>query len=101
MKLLTEEIKNKLPKLYTNENKKSENTPIIAKFFCPWNSWAWYATEFDGIDIFFGWVHGDFPELSYFSLNELQSVKGPLGLGIERDKFFGKHTLAEVKKKEL
>jgi len=46
-------------------------------------------------------VHGDFPELGYFSLSELQSVKGPLGLGIERDKFFGKHTLAEVTEKRL
>ena len=101
MKLLTAEIKNKLPKLNTNENKEPGDTPIIAKFFCPWNSWAWYATEFDGIDTFFGWVHGDFPELGYFSLNELQSVKGPLGLGIERDKFFKKHTLAEVTEKRL
>ena len=100
MKLLTEEIKNKLPKLYTNENKKSENTPIIAKFFCPWNSWAWYATEFDGIDTFFGFVRGFENELGYFSLRELQSVKH-FGLGIERDLYFGKHTLAEVMERSL
>ena len=101
MKLLTEEIKNKLPKLYANENKKPEDIFVICKFFNPMGSWTWYATEFDGEDRFFGFVRGFENELGYFSLIELQSVKGPLGLGIERDRHFGKHTLAEVMEKEL
>lgn len=101
MKLLTEEIKNKFPEIYANENKKPEDIPVICKFFDPTGSWAWYATEFDGIDTFFGWVHGYFPELGTFSLSELQSVKFSFGLGIERDLHFGKHTLAEVMEKRL
>ena len=101
MKLLTEEIKNKFPKLYANENKKPEDILIICKFFNPTGSWTWYATEFDGEDKFFGFVRGFENELGYFSLRELQNVKGHFGLGIERDLYFGKHTLAEVMGKRL
>ena len=101
MKLLTKEIRRKLPKLYTNENKKPEDTQVIVKFFDPCGSWTWYVTEFDGEDRFFGFVRGFECELGYFSLSELESVKGPLGIGIERDRWFGKHTLAEVIKEQL
>jgi len=100
MELLTKETRDKLPKFGATENKEPKDIPIIAKFFCPWNSWAWYATEFDGIDTFFGFVRGFENELGYFSLRELQSVKH-FGLGIERDLYFGKHTLAEVMERSL
>ena len=43
------------------------------------------AFEFDGHDLFFGLVEGHVKELGYFSLSELQRVKGPMGLPIERD----------------
>ena len=101
MELLTRETRDSLPKFGATENKEPEDILIIAKFFCPWNSWAWYATEFDGEDKFFGFVRGFENELGYFSLRELQNVKGHFGLGIERDLYFGKHTLAEVMGKRL
>lgn len=99
MKLLTKELRKKFPKLYASEKKKPEDIKIIAKFFNPVGSWTWYATEFDGEDSFFGFVVGDFPELGYFSLQELESVRLPLGLRIERDLYYGEHTLAEVMEK--
>ena len=87
MKLMTKEIETKLPKLYTNEKKKPEDTPVVVKFFHPFSKWVWYATEGErqenGDWLFFGWVHGDFPELGYFSLAELQTVR-VMGLGIKR-----------------
>jgi len=83
MMLLTKEIKKRLPALYSQEN--VEDPIAQVKFFCPWNQWTWYATEFDGEDTFFGKVVGHETELGYFSLSELQSVKGRWGLGIERD----------------
>lgn len=104
MELMTKELYKKMPRLYTNEKKKPEDTPVIVKFFDPTGSWTWYATEGeqkDGDYLFFGFVRGFENELGYFSLNELKSVKGPLGLGIERDLYFGKHTLAEVMEKRL
>lgn len=98
MKLLTKALIKKFPKLYANENKKPEEIKVIAKFFTPWAGWTWYATEFDGVDRFFGYVHGIEPELGYFSLSELQSINGPAGLRIERDLNFKTKTLAEVMK---
>jgi hypothetical protein len=91
----------RLPKLYSQDGKKPEDVKIIVKFFQPWGSWSWYATEGsvqeDGDIMFFGLVDGFEKELGNFSLNELKSVKGPLGLGIERDMHYGfNHTLAEV-----
>jgi len=58
MKLLTKEILEKLPKLYTQEEKGLEAIAIV-KFFTPDSNWTWYATEFDGDDLFFGLVEGD------------------------------------------
>jgi|GEM_PF-248867 len=99
MELLPDEIRKKLPPLYAQEHEK--DPMVYVKFFHPLSHWTWYATEGSSEDddfIFFGWVYGDFPELGYFSLNELESVKDPLGLGIERDLHFTPKRLSEVKK---
>ena len=94
MKLLTEEIRKKIPPLYSQENVKD---PIVhVKFFTPWTNWTWYATEFDGKDIFFGWVVGLEKELGYFSLSEMESIRGPGGIGIERDMYFVPKPLSQV-----
>jgi len=87
MKLITEEIKRILPKLYEQES-LGYNATAYVKFFTPDSNWTWYVTEFDGEDLFFGLVDGFDKELGYFSLSELESVKGPLGLKIERDLYF-------------
>jgi len=57
---------------------------------------TWYASEFDGEDIFFGLVNGLELELGYFSLKELQSVKGPMGLPIDRDLYFKPESLRKL-----
>lgn len=95
MKLLTKEILKSLPPLYSQENNPD---PIVrVKFFHPMSNWTWYATEYDGKDIFFGLVDGFEKELGNFSLSELQSVKIH-GLGIERDLYFEPKPLSEVMK---
>ena len=95
MKLLTKEVLRKLPKLYSQESKGLEAIAVV-KFFTPDSSWTWYATEFDGKDTFFGLVDGFEKELGYFSLSELQSVRGKLGLPIERDMYFHPTKLKEL-----
>jgi len=97
LKLLTEELRKKLPPLYSQEHEA--DPMVICKFFHPLSPWTWYAYEGSPEDddfIFFGWVNGDFPELGYFSLQELESVN-VMGLGIERDLFFTPMHLSEVK----
>lgn len=112
MTLLTDEIKTALPALYSQEHQPDPT--VIVKLFCPWNGWTWYATEGSPVNadgkmipsddteqaatdfLFFGWVVGQAPELGYFSLSELESVRGPFGLRIERDLHFTSKPLSEV-----
>jgi len=68
------------------------------KYFTPDSHRTWYVLEFDGKDTFFGYVDGDYAELGYFSLSELESIKGPLGLKVERDLYWEPKPLSEVKK---
>jgi DUF2958 family protein len=96
MKLLTEEIRSQLPPLYSQEAVKEPM--VVCKFFYPDFHWRWYAIEFDGKDTFFGYVAGDFPELGYFTLSELEANRGLIGLRIERDVFFIPKPLSEVRK---
>jgi hypothetical protein len=90
MKLLTQKIKQALPKLYSTDGIWPR--PIIVKFFTPWTYWTWYIVEGelqeDGDWRFFGYVDGHVKEWGYVSLRELESIKGPFGLQIERDLHF-------------
>ena len=93
--LLDKESREKLPPLYSGEEKGLDAQAQI-KFFTPDAQWTWYASEFNGDDIFFGLVSGLEIESGYFSLKELQSVKGPMGLQIERDLHFEPKSLREL-----
>lgn len=99
LKLLTDELRATLPKLYAQEDVKD---PIVhAKFFTPDSSWTWFVTEGqeDGSDFrFFGYVVGFEGEWGYFVLSELESARGGLGLPIERDISFTPKPFSEVRK---
>ena len=93
MKLLTEEIKKNLPKLYATENIPLKDKEIICKFFNPCGAGKWDVIEAEQEDddtIFFGLVDLHEQEWGYFSLNELEALKLPFGLTIERDIHFSK-----------
>ena len=92
---MTKAIQKKLPKLNSQGYKKDPMVQV--KYFCPWGNWTWYGIEFDGEDEFFGYVLGDCGELGYFYLSELKTLKGPWGLGIERDLYFSPKPLSEIK----
>ncbi len=93
--LLTKEIRANLPPLYSQEN--VPDPTVWVKFFTPDSNWTWYGIEFDGEDLFFGWVVGFEQELGYFSLHELETTKGKMGLPIERDKWFKPMPLSKAK----
>jgi len=94
--LLDAVSREKLPQLYSGESQGLDALAMV-KFFTPDSFWSWYASEFDGEDIFFGLVSGLALEFGYFSLRELQSVRGPLGLLIERDLHFEPQSLRELR----
>lgn len=68
--------------------KALQNKETIVKFFSPVGAATWLVSELDEDgDTLFGLADLGFgcPELGYFSLRELQSIRLPFGLGIERD----------------
>jgi hypothetical protein len=95
--LLTARIRKQLPKLYANEAIGLDALAHV-KFFTPDSCFTWYVSEFDGEDLFFGLVIGHYLELGYFSLAELQSIRGPLGLPVERDLQFESATLESLRR---
>ena len=90
MKLLTKA--NRL-KLEANARKteiegEDDHRPVV-KLFDPCGAATWLLTEIEG-DIAFGLCDLGMgsPELGSVSISELEAITGPLGIGIERDKWF-------------
>ncbi|HHT9136978.1 MAG TPA: DUF2958 domain-containing protein [Candidatus Wunengus sp. YC60] len=98
MQLLTKELLQKFAKIGRQED--SKDPIVIAKFFNPAGAGTWYATEYDpSTREFFGYVSifGDWnDEWGSFSLAELESYRGPMGLGIERDRYFDEQPISQV-----
>ena len=101
MKLLTKAILNKMPKLYETDG-QGEDAKIQVKLFTPDASWTWYVLEMDQESgDCFGLVDSNLvhkPEFGYFNLNELKTVRGQLGLPVERDMYFDSMTVGELNK---
>ena len=95
--LLDQKSRSKLPVLYETEE-QGLNAIALVKFFTPDSNWTWYVSEFDGEDILYGLVVGFEVEFGYFSLAELQSVRGLFGLPIERDLHFEPTPMGELLK---
>lgn len=100
---MTKEIEKRLEKypLYSQDG-KGEDVTVVCKFFSPVNGWTWYVLEAerkcDGDYELFGIVingHGE-REYGYFMLSELQSIKLPFGLSIERDLYFSPGKVKDV-----
>ena len=109
MKLLTKAIKNKIPCLYSQEEKGNEAI-VYLKLFNPCGGETWYITEGNAIienaegniaekalkdiqpddnvlDIrFYGLITGShFDELGYFSFNELKSIGANLRMNLDKN----------------
>ncbi len=98
MKLLTKALEKRFKQVGSQEA-VGENAVVLAKFFTPDSNWTWYASEYDPrTKTFFGLVDGFEKEYGYFNLDELESVRGALGLPIERDLYFSEATFKEIGK---
>ena len=98
--LLTQELKDRFLKV---GDQRDESDPIIvAHFFNPGWAWDWYAFSYDDVDQIFVWYVSIFrdrnDECWSFSLQELQNYRWPLGLGIERDRFWKEIPFSSLKK---
>jgi len=107
MKLITKPQLQKLHKNYEKNQKIIETSgdtidfkPII-KLFTPWKNCTWLLSELSPEGIGFGLCDLGFgePEIGYVDLNELMEIKSPVGLTIERDRWFeASKTLSEYAK---
>ena len=76
MQLLPDDIAPQLPPLYSQEE-QGDNAIAGVKFFTPWTGWTWYASEYDPDKrLFFGVVVGQEREFGYFSLDEMEGIRG-------------------------
>ena len=98
MKLLTKELEKIFEKypIGSQEN-LGPKVKVIAKFFNPTGVGTWFITEAEKLENgdyqMFGYCHlGDdsMAEFGYVSLSELQNLKLPFGLTIERDLYMRK-----------
>jgi hypothetical protein len=95
--LISEDLLKTIPPLYSTEDQN--DTLVYVKLFTPDSVFTWFIIEcsIDG-DTCYGYVQGFESELGYFSLEELKSIKGPLGLAVERDISFKPTALAIIRK---
>ena len=95
--LLTNEQLKSIPELYASTILKD---PICKfKIFLPNSNWTWYIIEIDKSDYntCYGLVDGFEQELGYFTLSELESVKGLFGLKVELDRNFKPTKLSKIR----
>ena len=95
--LIPQTLLSDIPDLYATQG---QTDPICyVKLFTPDSSWTWYIIEFSKSDrnTCYGYVQGLENELGYFTLEELESVHGSLGLSIERDLQFEPTRFATIK----
>ena len=91
MKLITKEIERAFEKQGYTGNMSSKNIKVVMKLFNPVGAGTWYLYEKESNDIFYAFANlGDIQcaECGPISLHEMESVKLPLGLKIERDMYF-------------
>jgi hypothetical protein len=95
--LIPQELLNTIPDLY--ETEESLDPICHVKLFTPDSNWTWYITEISKEDnhTCFGYVIGLESELGYFSLEELETIRGALGLPIEMDLSFKPTPLSKIK----
>ena len=90
MKLLTKEIEKRLEAFpYGSQDGKGLDAEVVVKFFNPMGAGTWLITEGEkqtyGDWLLYGYCHIFEWEWGSVMLSELQSVRLPFGLSIERD----------------
>jgi hypothetical protein len=89
MKLMTKELEKIIPPFYSGEDIELEDKIVYAKFFLPDANFTWYILEYDKeSNTIFALVDGLDIELGYVSIEELEQVRGHMGLHVERDLYF-------------
>ena len=100
MKLLTKELEEKFENhpLYSSED-KGMDAEVVVKYYNPCGRGDWLITEAEkqvnGDYLLFGYCHIFEWEWGYVLLSELENIKLPFGLTIERD-LYARGTVGEL-----
>ena len=96
--LIPQNLLNQIPDLY--ETERTINPTCHIKIFTPDSIFTWYIIEVSKEDkhTCYGLVKAFESELGYFSLKELETIKGSLGLRVERDISFSPTALEIIRK---
>ena len=96
-KLLPLSIIKNIPNLYETENQ--EEKICYVKLFLADSNWTWYIIEIDKQDnnTCFGFVDGLEQELGYFTIRELENLRGQFGLKVELDSSFTPTQLSKIR----
>jgi hypothetical protein len=94
--LIPKKLLKNIPKLYETEN---EEDPLCCiKLFAPDSNFTWYIIEISiDEDLCYGYVQSLESELGYFSLEEIQDIRGSLNLPVEIDSSFKPTLLSSIK----
>jgi hypothetical protein len=97
MKLLDDELRQKLPPL--NSQEADDDPFVYAKFFLPGTGTAWYVTEGEPAGdefVFYGFVTQPVNKFAEFHLSQLERIRGPHDASIQRDPEFTLGRLTDV-----
>ena len=96
-KLLPLSIIKNIPNLYETENQ--EEKICYVKLFLADSNWTQYIIEIDKQDnnTCFGLVDGFEQELGYFTIKELENLRGQFGLKVELDSSFTPTQLSKIR----
>lgn len=96
MKLMTKEIENRFKKYPIGSQEHVDDPTVVVKYFNPCGAGTWLITEGEkqnnGDWLFFGYCNINDWEWGEVMLSDLENVKLPYGLGIERDMYLDKNT---------
>lgn len=89
-----------VPALNTTEHARD---PLVhVKLFTPDAGWRWYITEYDPKQrLVAAFMPGAEDEWDEISLNDLATLRGPMGLAVERDLFWQLTPLSRVRRGEV
>lgn len=97
MELLPEDLRARLPSLYSQE---AEDDPIVfARLYLPGTNTDWYLLggETTGDDyLFYGFIGEPENRFAEFRLAEINTLRGPQGQSVRRDLAFAEGRLTDV-----
>lgn len=100
MMLMTKELEKTLSKYpFGSQDDKGMKADVLVKYFNPCGAGTWLITEGekqeDGSWLLYGYCHIFEWEWGYVSLSELESIRLPFGLTIERELYSKEGTVED------